>query len=167
MAEEAAFEFEEGDRAPVLALRGDWTVDTIAGLETRLHAVSERLKPGAVVDVSKLGRMDVAGAFLIDRTFRESPSGETTRVAIRGQHASAMQLLATARKAYTPPEVKPYVRPSVRQSVIPPSRNPRTFIPTQASSSAAWRSSPSEAATTMISVPPGATRETLVAKPVS
>ena len=58
-------------------------------------------------------------------------------------------------------------RSSVRQAVIPPSRKPRTRRPTAASSSAAWRSSPSEAATTMISAPSGATRETLVAKPVS
>lgn len=115
MAAEATFDFEDGDRAPVLALRGDWTVDTIAGLESRLREVSSRLQPGAVVDVSKLGRMDVAGAFLIDRTFREGPAGETARVAIRGQHATAMQLLATARKAYTAPESVERTPPSIRE----------------------------------------------------
>lgn len=114
MAAEAAFEFEDGERAPVLALRGDWTVDTIAGLETPLRSVSERLKPGAVVDVSKLGRMDVAGAFLIDRTFRESSAGETARVAVRGQHDTAIQLLATARKAYNAPEALTDERPTLR-----------------------------------------------------
>ena len=36
MAAEAAFDFREDGRAPVLALRGDWTVDTIAGLEDEL-----------------------------------------------------------------------------------------------------------------------------------
>jgi phospholipid/cholesterol/gamma-HCH transport system permease protein len=114
MAAEAAFEFEDGERAPVLALRGDWTVDTIASLETPLRSVSERLKPGAVVDVSKLGRMDVAGAFLIDRTFRESSAGETARVAVRGQHDTAIQLLATARKAYNAPEALTDERPTLR-----------------------------------------------------
>jgi phospholipid/cholesterol/gamma-HCH transport system permease protein len=114
MAAEAAFEFEDGERAPVLALRGDWTVDTIAGLEAPLRSVSERLKPGAVVDVSKLGRMDVAGAFLIDRTFRESSAGETARVAVRGQHDTAIQLLATARKAYNAPEALTDERPTLR-----------------------------------------------------
>ncbi|MGE0742850.1 MAG: MlaE family ABC transporter permease [Hyphomonadaceae bacterium] len=100
MAAEAAFDFREEGQAPVLALKGDWTVDTIASLEAGLREVSQRLKPGAVVDVGALGRMDVAGAYLIDRTFRESPDGAEARVAIRGQHVNAMQLLAAARKAH-------------------------------------------------------------------
>jgi phospholipid/cholesterol/gamma-HCH transport system permease protein len=58
----------------VLALRGDWTVDTIAGLEAALRDVSRRLAPGAVVDVAELGRIDVAGAYLIDRTCARAPS---------------------------------------------------------------------------------------------
>lgn len=108
MAAAAAFDFQDGDRAPVLALSGDWTVDTISSLEAELRAVAERLKPGAVVDVSGLGRFDVAGAYLIDRTFRESPAGDKARIAIRGQHVNALRLLETARQAYggelTPPE---------------------------------------------------------------
>lgn len=98
MAATAAFEFRDDADAPVLALSGDWTVDTIAGLESDLDAISDRLKPGAVVDVAQLGRMDVAGAYLIDRTFRDS-TGDETRIAIRGQHAHALQLLGTARKS--------------------------------------------------------------------
>ena len=108
MAAEAAFDYRDDDRAPVLALRGDWTVDTIAGLERELSALTARLKPGAVVDVAKLGRMDVAGAYLIDRTFRESPAGD--KIAIRGEHANAMQLLQTARRAYPGPlEAPPHL----------------------------------------------------------
>ncbi len=110
MAAEAAFDFRDDDRAPVLALRGDWTVDTISGLEADLGALTDRLKPGAVVDVGKLGRMDVAGAYLIDRTFRESAIGEE-RIAIRGDHSSAMRLLQAARKAYLgPAEPQPHIR---------------------------------------------------------
>src|SRR5574338_977709 len=114
MAAEAAFAFEDDDRAPVLALSGDWTVDTIANLEPRLAEIANRLKPGAVVDVSKLGRIDVAGAYLIDRTFRDAPGGDTQRVAVRGQHATAMQLLATARKAYATPETPDLGTPGLR-----------------------------------------------------
>jgi phospholipid/cholesterol/gamma-HCH transport system permease protein len=99
MAAEAAFDFQENGRGPVLSLKGDWTVDTIAGLEADLRALTSRLKPGAVVDVANLGRIDVAGAYLIDRTFRESEAGDKTRIAIRGQHDSAMRLLAAARAA--------------------------------------------------------------------
>lgn len=108
MATAATFDFREEDRAPVLALSGDWTVDTIASAEHELRALTERLIPGAVVDVSELGRFDVAGAYLIDRTFRESPAGDKARIAIRGQHVNALKLLETARKSYggelTPPE---------------------------------------------------------------
>lgn len=107
MAAEAVFDFREEGRALVLALRGDWTVDTIAGLEAQLRALSERLKPGAVVDVSDLGRMDVAGAYLVDRTFRESAAGESERIAVRGQHEHALGLLAAARKASNEPPAAP------------------------------------------------------------
>lgn len=107
MAAEAAFDFREEDRAPVLAISGDWTVDTIAGLEQALRELSQRLKPGAVVDVANLGRMDVAGAYLIDRTFRESPAGERERIAIRGQHEHALGLLTAARKAPAAPPQEP------------------------------------------------------------
>lgn len=107
MAAQAAFDFREEDRAPVLALSGDWTVDTISGLEADLAVVAARLRPGAVVDVAELGRMDVAGAYLLDRTFRDSPLGGTTRIAIRGRHEKAMRLLETARKAYAGALVEP------------------------------------------------------------
>ena len=107
MAEAATFDFREDERAPVLALRGDWTVDTISGLERGLAEVSEKLKQGAVVDVAGLGRFDVAGAYLIDRTFRESAAGDKARIAIRGEHANAMRLLQAARKSYAGPAPAP------------------------------------------------------------
>jgi len=107
MAAAAAFDFREDARAPVLALSGDWTVDTISGLERDLADLAAKLKPGAVVDVAQLGRFDVAGAYLIDRTFRESPGGDQTRIAIRGEHVNAMRLLEAARKAYVAPDDKP------------------------------------------------------------
>lgn len=107
MAATAAFDFRDDDRAPVLALSGDWTVDTISGLESDLAEVSERLKEGAVVDVAQLGRFDVAGAYLIDRTFRDSPAGDKARIAIRGEHGNAMRLLQAARKAYAGPAARP------------------------------------------------------------
>ena len=113
MAATAAFDFREDDRSPVLALSGDWTVDTIAAQEAELRAVAEQLKPGAVVDVSNLGRFDLAGAYLIDRTFRESEAGETARIAIRGQHVNAMQLLATARASAKALPEKPHRTPGL------------------------------------------------------
>ena len=114
MAATAAFDFQDDASAPVLVLRGDWTVDTIAGLEADLRALTDQLKPGAVVDVAALGRMDVAGAYIIDRTFRESPAGDKARIAIRGQHAHALQLLATARKSAVVRAEPPHGRPGFK-----------------------------------------------------
>lgn len=102
MAAGATFDFREDERAPVLELRGDWTVDTIAGLEEELRTLTARLRPGAVVDVAHLGRMDVAGAYVVDRAFREGPAG-ATKVAVRGEHINAKQLLQAARKAAAAP----------------------------------------------------------------
>ncbi len=107
MAAEAAFDFRDEDRAPVWALRGDWTVDTIAGLEDALSDVARRLGPGAVVDVAELGRIDVAGAYVIDRTIRESAAGDRERIAVRGKHDQALSLLAAARKAASEPAPEP------------------------------------------------------------
>lgn len=107
MVAEAAFDLiEEDARAPVLALRGDWTVDTIAAQEDELRALAARLVAGAALDVAKLGRFDVAGAYLIDRTFRQGPAGDQ-RIAVRGAHANALALLAAARKSATPPAPPP------------------------------------------------------------
>jgi phospholipid/cholesterol/gamma-HCH transport system permease protein len=105
MADEATFELIE-DGAPVLSLRGDWTVDTIAALEEELRALAEKLVPGAALDVARLGKFDVAGAYLVDRTFREGPAG-TERIAVRGAHANALALLAAARKSAAAPAPVP------------------------------------------------------------
>ncbi len=113
-AKAAAFDLIEEGRAPVLALRGDWTVDTIASLEADLRVAAVRLAPGSLVDVAGLGRLDVAGAYLIDRTFRESPGGEAARIAIRGEHAHALRLLEAARTSAAAP--------------APPPEHPRGFV---------------------------------------
>jgi phospholipid/cholesterol/gamma-HCH transport system permease protein len=64
----AAYDLSESEGARVLKLRGDWTVWTIADLDEGLRALD--LPPGAKIDASEVGDVDVAGAFLIDRTLR-------------------------------------------------------------------------------------------------
>lgn len=96
MAEAAAFDLNGEGRASVLALKGDWTVDTIAALDGDLRAVQERLKDGAIVDVGGLGRIDLAGAYLVDRTLRAG-AGPETRIAVRGEHPFAKRLFELAR----------------------------------------------------------------------
>ena len=101
MAAEAAFDLLGEDRAPILALRGDWTIDTIAGLDADLRQLQARIGPGAAVDVAQLGHIDVAGAYLIDRTLRAN--AETPPITLRGEHATARRLLEVARKASETP----------------------------------------------------------------
>ncbi|MBI1251826.1 MAG: MlaE family lipid ABC transporter permease subunit [Alphaproteobacteria bacterium] len=109
MAQAASFDISEDGPDRVLALRGDWTVAGVAGLDDKLRALAERIGPGAVVDVSRLGRMDVAGAWLVDRTVRGgSPCGNMDApIALRGEHASALRLLHAARASTTPCELPP------------------------------------------------------------
>jgi len=105
MAAEAAFDLLEDGAAPVLALSGDWTLDTIAARERDLDALAPRLR-AAIIDVAKLGRMDLAGAYLVQRTFRQGPAGEA-RIEVRGEHANAAGLLQTARNSAATPAPAP------------------------------------------------------------
>ena len=93
MAEQAAFNIIEAEREPVLALSGDWTVDTIAPLDAPLREASERIGPAAALDVARLGRLDVAGAYLIDRTLRGGLTGAALPLKLRGAHPTAQRLI--------------------------------------------------------------------------
>src|SRR5262249_52039069 len=107
MAAEAAFDLKEEDNEPVLEVRGDWTVDTIAMVERAMRDVAETLGAGAELDGAGLGRLDVAGAYLIDRTLRGGVYGANLPLRMRGQHPTAKRLLETARAAAAPPEAPP------------------------------------------------------------
>jgi phospholipid/cholesterol/gamma-HCH transport system permease protein len=91
----AAYEIDETGARRVLKVRGDWTVWTIG-------EVAQSLRGGApggalAIDVAELGKLDVAGAFLLDRA-----AGEAAE--ILGEHPSAKRLLAVARGAQQPRE---------------------------------------------------------------
>jgi phospholipid/cholesterol/gamma-HCH transport system permease protein len=90
---QAAFDWrEEGDGA-VLALSGDWTVQTVAGVDAPLRALEAGDR--VTLDLSALGRMDVAGAWLVMRTLGGPPQ------AVRGDHPSAQRLIAVTQAAAT------------------------------------------------------------------
>jgi phospholipid/cholesterol/gamma-HCH transport system permease protein len=101
-ARNAAFDLSESDGAPVLKLRGDWTVWTIAEVDSALRALS--LAPGVKLDVQDLGKVDVAGAFLIDRTVRGSAfaNGEQP-LNIVGDNQTVRRLFAAEREALVEP----------------------------------------------------------------
>lgn len=93
-AEAAAFDVERDGRETVLVLKGDWTVDHIAALDAPLRALGERAVQCA--DVSGLGRIDVAGAYLVARTLGQA--------GLRGEHPSAGPLIEAAKTASEAPE---------------------------------------------------------------
>ncbi|MFZ4121498.1 MAG: MlaE family lipid ABC transporter permease subunit [Caulobacterales bacterium] len=104
MAAVAAFTLSQNGGVSVLSVSGDWTVATIGELEEPLRAAGLDLGARAQVDVSGLGHLDVAGAYLIDRTLRgSSPCGNKDRpLTVVGTHASAARLLRAARSAAQP-----------------------------------------------------------------
>jgi phospholipid/cholesterol/gamma-HCH transport system permease protein len=80
-----SFTLEESDEGRVLRLSGDWTVATINQLDAQLRAVSGPAPDS--LDVSDLGRLDTSGAYLIDRTLRQTGASSPPR--LRGQHTHA------------------------------------------------------------------------------
>ncbi|MFW5661304.1 MAG: ABC transporter permease [Oceanicaulis sp.] len=78
--------------------RGDWLVETIGRFDRPLRRIEEQTEPGnIIVDLSHLGRIDTAGAYLLGRTLRrcEDPDGDWHYV---GDHPTARRLMAEMRK---------------------------------------------------------------------
>ncbi|MFP4518639.1 MAG: MlaE family lipid ABC transporter permease subunit [Oceanicaulis sp.] len=78
--------------------RGDWVVETIGRFDRPLRRIEEQTEPGnIIVDLSHLGRIDTAGAYLLGRTLRrcEDPDGDWHYV---GDHPTARRLMAEMRK---------------------------------------------------------------------
>ncbi|MGE0829453.1 MAG: MlaE family ABC transporter permease, partial [Hyphomonadaceae bacterium] len=105
----ATFELIETGGERVLALKGDWTVETAPALDAELRRLGERIGPGAAVDVRELGLIDVAGAYLIDRTVRGGSPCENMEapLSLRGEHEGAERLLGLARASVQPCPAQP------------------------------------------------------------
>lgn len=102
------FALETSDERTILRLTGDWTVATLHLVEKGLAAT--RLPPGAALDVSGLGRIDTAGAFLIDRLLR---AGGNWPPQLIGAHASATSLLEQVHAVSDPVIPAPQRSPGV------------------------------------------------------
>jgi phospholipid/cholesterol/gamma-HCH transport system permease protein len=102
----AAFDLaEEGDRS-ILRLKGDWTLDAAAALSSALEARSHELKQAVTVELADLGRIDVAGAYLIEHAVRGKEPIE-----FRGEHPAARRLIQVAHRAARKP-FAPGVQPN-------------------------------------------------------
>lgn len=82
------FDVQKSGDFTVLALSGDWTIDTIGQLESRMTKLSLGDDP-IKLDVSGLGRLDTAGAFLITSRL----PCDLQRVSMVGDHPQADALL--------------------------------------------------------------------------
>ncbi len=84
------------DGKQVLSVAGDWTVWTVALIEEKLRHT--KIAYDAVLDVSKLERIDTSGAYLIDRALG-ALEGIDEPIPIRGDHPTIERLLGKVRKA--------------------------------------------------------------------
>jgi phospholipid/cholesterol/gamma-HCH transport system permease protein len=91
------FALEESGEETVLRLSGDWTVATLHNVEREFSALD--LPSGAAIDVSGLGHLDTAGAFLIDRLLRTSGAEMPLLI---GEHPSAASLIAQVHAVADP-----------------------------------------------------------------
>lgn len=96
------FALDQSGEDNVLRLTGDWTVATLHTVEQGISALD--LPAGTRFDVSGLGRLDTAGAFVIDRAARAMGPSPARVV---GAHASAESLIAQVHAVSDPAEPPP------------------------------------------------------------
>lgn len=91
------FALEESDEAPRLRVSGDWTVSTVQAVDEALRAL--KADGPVILDLSELGKIDTAGAFVLDRTLR----GFGESAGIEGASAAAESVMAQVHAAHAPP----------------------------------------------------------------
>jgi phospholipid/cholesterol/gamma-HCH transport system permease protein len=96
----------------VLRLSGDWTLRSGAALEREAEAIATAgVGTGqAWLDVSEIGALDTAGAFIIDRTRHELSLGgvEARLRGVRRDHATLLEE-ARYREQEIPPKARPFL----------------------------------------------------------
>lgn len=100
------YEFDAQDGDAVLTLSGDWTVHTLGPIQPELSELDVTGIQSVVVDFEGVGRIDTAGAFLLDRiACRAGLDGLKTRNAT--PQAEALLEQAKALRPETMPEEMP------------------------------------------------------------
>ncbi len=94
------YKLSEEDGHLRLAVAGDWTVMTIGRLDSELRALDPR-QAGLILDVSQLGHIDTAGAFIIDRTLNQLAEEEGQAPDIEGANSVTLALLTQVRALTT------------------------------------------------------------------
>ncbi len=96
---------KEGERT-VLAVTGDWIVSEIGALDARLRALTD-VDGGFVLDIGALGKLDTAGAFLLNRALRRGRLDAENDFDFLGSHPTAEELISRVHGASTPVKPKP------------------------------------------------------------
>ena len=92
----------EEDGACIVTPSGDWVVATIGRFDRRLRELQGAAEADSIViDLSGLGRIDTAGAYLLSRLLRASSDPEADRH-FRGEHPVARRLIKEVRERYEP-----------------------------------------------------------------
>ncbi len=87
-----AVEIQSESSGSRLIVRGDWTVDSVAGLEKDLSRLDVSADISAI-DITELGAIDTAGAFVVLRAVAGGRMDEISQVPhLIGQHAQAETL---------------------------------------------------------------------------
>lgn len=90
------FTVSEENGLLVIVPEGDWVVQTIGKMEKKLRAL-EPMAMQAALDLSRLGNIDTAGAYILDRTLRNS-GAEGEVESVRGEHETALRLINRVRE---------------------------------------------------------------------
>lgn len=89
----------------ILKVSGDWTIQSAGDLDRELHGL-DLPDHHTVLDVSELGKLDTAGAWLIERTLGTAEPTTFPGYDIRGHHREAEALLriVSERREECPPD---------------------------------------------------------------
>ncbi len=96
-AEPAGLVVREEGRKTVLEAHGDWLVETIGPQDAPLKRIAQSVEAeNVILDLSKLGRIDTAGAYLLGRTLRPCHDPDAD-FHFAGDHAVARRLIHEVR----------------------------------------------------------------------
>jgi len=98
----SALDIKEQDGRTILSLRGDWLARTLDGVDEELRSVAARVAPDTlVVDLTQLGKIDTAGAYVLSRTLARANAPEADRHFI-GEHPTARTLMSLTQTHAVP-----------------------------------------------------------------
>jgi len=69
--EDAAFQVERSDQGDILVVSGDWVVSNLASIDEPLRALRADKPTNLTIEMSQVGRLDTAGAFVLSRTAQD------------------------------------------------------------------------------------------------